>query len=301
MELRHLRYFVAVAEEEHITRAAVKLGMQQPPLTHQIQLLEKELGVQLFYRQSRRIQLSPAGKLFLADARAILNNVEQSVLRVQRFEMGEEGSIRLGFTSSAYMHKITPNLVRTFREKFPLIAIEINEGSSHDLITAIEQEVIDIAFSRSSVSNYLGIHSVPLLNEDLILALPKNHPLCNALDDTLSLSDLANEDFVFYQQITGSGIKETLIEACTNVGFSPKTVRVVYRILGALHVVASGFGIAIVPKSLQTFQNDSIVYKTFHPASVLKVPLSLVYRENTSKLMVKKFLQHAHAYAQEFH
>ena len=148
MELRHLRYFVAVAEEEHMTRAAAKLGIQQPPLSHQIQLLEKELGVQLFFRQSRRIQLSPAGKIFLGDARAILASVDQATQRIQRFDMGEEGSIRLGFTSSASMHQMTPDLVRVFRETYPLITVEIEEGAAHDLINALEQERIDIAFSR---------------------------------------------------------------------------------------------------------------------------------------------------------
>ena len=152
MELRHLRYFVAVAEEEHMTRAAERLGIQQPPLSHQIQMLEKELGVQLFIRESRRIHLSPAGKLFLSDARSILANVDQSVQRVQRFDLGEEGSIRLGFTSSASMHQITPELVRAFREAYPLISVEIEEGAAHDLIHTLEQEGIDIAFSRSSLT-----------------------------------------------------------------------------------------------------------------------------------------------------
>jgi DNA-binding transcriptional LysR family regulator len=103
MELRHLRYFVAVAQEEHMTRAAASLGIKQPPLSHQIKLLEQELGVQLFIRESRLIRLSPAGKVFLGDAREILASVDKATQRIQRFNMGEEGCIRLGFTSSASM------------------------------------------------------------------------------------------------------------------------------------------------------------------------------------------------------
>lgn len=290
MELRHLRYFVAVAEEEHMTRAATKLGIQQPPLSHQIQLLEKELGVQLFFRKSRRIQLSPAGKVFLGDARAILASVDQATQRIQRFDMGEEGSIRLGFTSSASMHQMTPDLVRVFRETYPLITVEIEEGAAHDLINALEQERIDIAFSRSSVKPYPGIASMELLKEDMVIAVPINHPLTKLPNETIRLKDLCDENFIFYQQVNGSGIKESLIEECAKVGFEPRSAQIVYRIIGALHLVASGLGIAIVPKSMQAIQPDSIVYKTFEPNSVITVPLSIAYRDNSSKLTVKRFL-----------
>jgi DNA-binding transcriptional LysR family regulator len=290
MELRHLRYFVAVAQEEHMTRAAAKLGIQQPPLSHQIQLLEKELGVQLFFRQSRRIQLTPAGKVFLGDARAILASVDQATQRIQRFDMGEEGSIRLGFTSSASMHQMTPDLVRVFRETYPLITVEIEEGAAHDLINALEQERIDIAFSRSSVKPYPGIASMELLKEDMVIAVPVNHPLTNLPNETIRLKDLCDENFIFYQQVNGSGIKESLIEECAKVGFEPRSAQIVYRIIGALHLVASGLGIAIVPKSMQAIQPDSIVYKTFEPDSVITVPLSIAYRDNSSKLTVKRFL-----------
>jgi len=290
MELRHLRYFVAVAQEEHMTRAAAKLGIQQPPLSHQIQLLEKELGVQLFFRQSRRIQLTPAGKVFLGDARAILASVDQATQRIQRFDMGEEGSIRLGFTSSASMHQMTPDLVRVFRETYPLITVEIEEGAAHDLINALEQERIDIAFSRSSVKPYPGIASMELLKEDMVIAVPVNHPLTKLPNETIRLKDLCDENFIFYQQVNGSGIKESLIEECAKVGFEPRSAQIVYRIIGALHLVASGLGIAIVPKSMQAIQPDSIVYKTFEPDSVITVPLSIAYRDNSSKLTVKRFL-----------
>lgn len=290
MELRHLRYFVAVAQEEHMTRAAAKLGIQQPPLSHQIQLLEKELGVQLFFRKSRRIQLSPAGKVFLGDARAILASVDQATQRIQRFDMGEEGSIRLGFTSSASMHQMTPDLVRVFRETYPLITVEIEEGAAHDLINALEQERIDIAFSRSSVKPYPGIASMELLKEDMVIAVPINHPLTKLPNETIRLKDLCDENFIFYQQVNGSGIKESLIEECAKVGFEPRSAQIVYRIIGALHLVASGLGIAIVPKSMQAIQPDSIVYKTFEPNSVITVPLSIAYRDNSSKLTVKRFL-----------
>lgn len=301
MELRHLRYFVAVAQEEHMTRAAAQLGIQQPPLTQQIQILEKELGVKLFIRESRRIYLSPAGRVFLTDAQAILASVEQAIHRVQRFELGEEGNIRLGFTSSASMHQMTPDLVRTFRQTYPLISLDIEEGAAHDLIHALAQEKIDIAFSRSSVKPYPGIASIELLKEDMVIAIPMHHPLSTTPNGILSLKDLRDENFIFYQQVNGSGIKELLISECAKEGFEPKSAQVVYRIMGALHIVASGLGIAIVPKSMQAIQPESVVYKTFHPNSVLTVPLSLAYRENSSKIAVQRFLVLAHEFTKNWY
>jgi DNA-binding transcriptional LysR family regulator len=300
MELRHLRYFVTVAEEEHMTRAASKLGIQQPPLSQQIQSLEKELGVSLFIRKSRRIELSPAGKVFLGDARDILARAEQSIQRIRRFEMGEEGSIRLGFTSSASMHQMTPDLVRRFREVFPLISVEIEEGAAHDLINGLEQERIDIAFSRSSVQPYPGIASIELLKEDMVIAVPINHPLSATPNGVLKLIDLKEENFIFYQQVNGSGIKENLLKECQGVGFEPKSIEIVYRIIGAIHLVASGLGIAIVPKSMQSIQPDSVSYKTFDPNYTLTVPLSIDYRENASKLTVKRFLSLSDAFTKEW-
>jgi hypothetical protein len=300
MELRHLRYFVTVAEEEHMTRAASKLGIQQPPLSQQIQSLEKELGVSLFIRKSRRIELSPAGKVFLGDARDILARTEQSIQRIRRFEMGEEGSIRLGFTSSASMHQMTPDLVRRFRETFPLISVEIEEGAAHDLINGLEQERIDIAFSRSSVKPYPGIDSIELLKEDMVIAVPINHSLSSKPNGVLKLIDLKDENFIFYQQVNGSGIKENLLKECQRVGFEPKSIEIVYRIIGAIHLVASGLGIAIVPKSMQSIQPDSVSYKTFDINHTLTVPLSIAYRENASKLTVKRFLSLSDAFTKEW-
>ena len=256
--------------------------------------------MKLFLRESRRIRLSPAGRVFLTDAQAILASAEQAVLRVQRFELGEEGNLRLGFTSSASMHQMTPDLVRTFRHTYPLIQLDIEEGAAHDLMNALAQEKIDVAFSRSSVKPYPGIASVELLKEDMVIAIPMNHPLSSIPNGVLSLKDLRNENFIFYQQVNGSGIKESLINECAKVGFEPKSAQVVYRIMGALHIVASGLGIAIVPKSMKAIQPDSVVYKTFHPNSVLTVPLSLAYRENSSKLAVKRFLTLAHDFTNDW-
>jgi DNA-binding transcriptional LysR family regulator len=129
-----------------------------------------------------------------------------------------------------------------------------------------------------------------LLKEDMVIAIPVNHPLAQVQNETIHLKDLRDEHFIFYQQVNGSGIKEFLIEECTKAGFEPKSAQNVYRIIGALNLVASGLGIAIVPKSMQGIQPNSIAYKTFDPNSVMRVPLSIAYRNHSSKLTVKRFL-----------
>jgi len=125
----------------------------------------------------------------------------------------------------------------------------------------------------------------------MVIAIPMNHHLSRVPNDVLRLIDLKDENFIFYQQVNGSGIKESLIEECAKVGFEPKSAQIVYRIIGAIHIVASGLGISIVPRSMQAIQPDSVIYKTFHPDSALTVPLSLAYRENSSKQTVKRFLK----------
>ena len=173
MELRHLRYFVAVAEEEHMTRAAARLSIQQPPLSQQIKALEQELGVILFTRLGKRIALNAAGKLFLSEAREILNRVDEAQQRVRRFDLGEEGRMRVGYTSSASLHELTPAIIRAFRATHPLMSLEIEEGAAHDLLCALEEERIDAAFVRSSVDQYATLECITLDREKMVVAMKK--------------------------------------------------------------------------------------------------------------------------------
>src|SRR5436305_8633252 len=162
MELRHLRYFVAVAEERHVTRAAERLGIQQPPLSQQIRALETELDVQLFRRKPRGVELTQAGEALLAEARGILDRVEHAGAAARRTARGEAGRIGLGFTSSASFHPFVPRAIRAFREAHPLLALTLDEGGTAELVEALRAETIDAAFVRSPIGQALGlaVHSV---------------------------------------------------------------------------------------------------------------------------------------------
>src|ERR1700754_75427 len=204
MELRHLRYFIAVAEEKHVTRAAERLGIQQPPLSMQIRALEQELDVQLFRRQPRGVELTDAGVAFLDRARVILDQVDRAVATTRRTARGEEGRVVVGFTSSAPFHPFVPRVLRAFREAAPLVSLVLEESGSSELVQGVHNEEVDAAFIRSPVADVVGLVVRPLLEEDMLVALPVGHPLAvdvasdgSGLDlPALPLASLASETFI---------------------------------------------------------------------------------------------------------
>lgn len=290
MELRHLRYFVAVAEEEHITRAAAHLGIQQPPLSQQISALEQELGVKLFTRAARAIRLNAAGKVFLSDARRILASVNDAVVRVQQFDKGNEGTVRVGFTSSASMHPRAQAIVQHFRARYPLVSMQIEEGANHDLLHMVEQERLDFAFVRSDADRYAMLDCKCLLHEEMMLAIPKGHPFAAEPAMPLTFGALRGEALVYYRQVNGSGIGAMLTDACRAAGFEPRIVEETPRIISTLQMVAAGFGCAVVPRSLRLFCNPSVVYRDFVSGTAFTVPLNLAYRRQGDAETLRQFL-----------
>jgi DNA-binding transcriptional LysR family regulator len=288
MELRHLRYFVAVAEEEHMSRAAQRLNIQQPPLSKQIQLLEQELGVTLFLRQPRKITLNAAGKVFLSDARRILAMSREAVDRVRQFNLGEEGSVRVGFTSSASMNPVTLSILERFRRSYPLVSLKIEEGANHDLLYLVEQERLDVAFVRSETKRYPGLTERTLMHERMSVALPRDHELC-ALEE-IDLETLASVPLVVYRQANGSGIGDLLIGAMAQRGLAPNIVEETQRILGALNLVAAGFGVSAVPSSIEALRLPNVVYRPLGGAGSFTVPLNVAHRKNILVESIRRFL-----------
>lgn len=290
MELRHLRYFVAVAEDEHITRAAARLGIQQPPLSQQIRNLEAELGVNLFARSPRKVTLNAAGKVFLSDARRILALVNEATQRVRQFELGMEGALMLGLTSSASMHPQTLAIIGKFRSRFPLVSLQIEEGANHDLLNLVEQERMDVAFVRTPVTRYPTLTSLQLSQETMMAAIPASHLLA-ADTGPLDMAALKDQSIVFYRQTNGSGIGESLLAAFERQGFRPHIVSETQRIISAINMVAAGFGIAVVPKTMQSFSIRSVIYSHLTAASSFTVPLNVAYRRQADAETLRRFLR----------
>src|SRR5262245_19348188 len=180
MELRHLRLFIAVAEEGHITRAAERLGMQQPPLSQRIKAIERELDVQLFRRKARGVELTDAGRTFFEHARTTLSHFDHTFESTRRTARGEQGRISVGFTTSAAFHPLVPRVIREFRESFPLVSVLLEETGPIDLIERMGQDRIDVAFIRTPVASPEGFVVNPLLEEPMVLALPSGHALARS-------------------------------------------------------------------------------------------------------------------------
>lgn len=293
MELRHLRYFIAVAEEGHVTRAAERLGMQQPPLSQQIRALERELDVQLFRRKPRGVELTDAGRALLSDARAILAHIDHAFATTRRTARGEQGRVAVGFTSSAPFHPFVPRVIRAFREAFPLVSLTLAESGTTELIEDLRAERVDAAFIRTPVADPAGLAVDPLLEEAMLVALPSQHALASSAGAEatgIALRRLGSETFIVYRRPSGPGLYDAIIAACHAAGFSPLIGQEAPRIVSTLNLVAVGLGISLVPASLQRMRLDGVTYRRLIGAVQPKAPLHLATRRGDPSPVVRRFL-----------
>ena len=290
MELRHLRYFVAVAEEGSVTRAAERLGIQQPPLGLQIRALEDELGVQLFDRQPKRLSLNAAGAVFLDRARQVLSVTEEAVEHVRRFDRGERGRLTVGFTSSASLHHLTPHLMRAFRQAYPLVQLEVEESETYGLILALEQRRIDAAFLHIGTEGFAGLNSTVLAQEDMVVAIPSDHPLAQGPALPIELSMLSGQDLVVYRRPDGPGMFDGIMRAFAAAGVTPRVTDVVHRLIAAINLVAGGRGLTLVPGSIQVLHRQAVTYRSLAPGALPPLPLYLAYRRDEELALVRNFI-----------
>lgn len=289
MELRHLRYFVAVADEGHVTRAAERLGIQQPPLSQQIQALERELDVQLFRRMPRGVELTPAGRTFYGEAKAILIRAAEAAEAARRAARGEAGRIGLGFTSSASFHPFVPRAIRAFRDAHPLVAFALEESGTTELVEALRTEQIDAAFIRSPIGAAAGVAVHPVLDEPMVVALPSGHSLAGPAVP-LPLAALARETFILYRRPVGPGLHDAIIAACDRAGFSPTIGQEAPRMLSTLSLVAAGLGVSLVPASMSRLEAEGVAYRPLAGSAQLRAPLNLAYRRGESSAAVHGFI-----------
>ncbi|WP_061241968.1 LysR family transcriptional regulator [Ectopseudomonas composti] len=300
MELRHLRYFVMVAEERHFTRAAARLNMQQPPLSQQIRALEQELGFELFIRHAKGVDLTVGGEVFLREARDILVRVQQGGLKAARAAQGIEGTLRLGFTSSAASHPLIPKIIRRYREDYPGVDIALNEGSARVLTDNVVSERVDIGILRAPVADPAGVAYHRLLNEELLLTLPVGHRLL-AGKGPVSLRDLADEPLILVRRPGAPGMYANFLQACRNAGFEPNVAFEVERMLTNVSLVAAGAGVSVVPASMRGFHEHSVAYRSIRDAKPrLVAPITLVCRELHQSPQVANFIALARELGAEY-
>src|SRR5258708_5612744 len=235
MELRHLRYFIAVAEEGHITRAAERLGMQQPPLSQRIKAIERELDVRLFLRKARGVELTEAGRVFLDNARAMLAQHDRTFESTRRAARGEQGRLCVGVMPTVPFHPFVPFVIRAFRSDFPLVSLTLDECLRTEAIERLQNEQMDVAFFRAALTEPRNLVVNPLLVEPMVVALPRGHRLARSESSAaLSLKDLAGETFIFYARQLGPAFYEATMAACLKAGFSPRLGQEAPRITSAL-------------------------------------------------------------------
>lgn len=257
MELRHLRYFVAVAEERSFTRAAQRLHIAQPPLSRQIQQLEQLLGAQLFERNSRPLKLTETGRFFYQHAAQLLaqmDELESMARRVGKIER----SLSVGFVGST-LYGMLPKIIRRYRQLHAEVELSLHEMSTMDQIAALKEGRIDVGFGRIRLDDP-GIRRVVLREERMIVALPLGHPLCEA-KAALSLRDLLKETLIIFPKSPRPSYADQVLAAFHDRALKPSHVLETRELQIALGLVAAGEGVSIVPKSVYGLKRDDIAYK----------------------------------------
>lgn len=297
IELRRLRYLVAVAEEGHITRAAERLGIQQPPLTRQIRALETEWGVQLFERHPRGMRPTEAGRVAVEAARDILERAGRLGDTARRAARGEQGRLAIGYTSSGAFHPFVSQQIRSFREARPGVLLALAEDGTPELVQGLRDERLDAAFVRSTSSDAAGLRLEPLFAEEMVAALPAGHPLA-ATGARLALGALSEETFVFYRRPTGPGLYDAIVSACLAAGFSPTVGQEAPRMTSTLSLVAAGLGVSIVPASMQRMNVEGVAFAQLREDTRLAAPLLLATRRGDRSSLVERFRSEVRAAAE---
>ncbi|GAA0529049.1 LysR family transcriptional regulator [Saccharopolyspora subtropica] len=285
MELRHLRYFVAVAETRHFGRAAKQLNMAQPPLSQAIRQLEAELGAELFTRTTRQVQLTPAGAAFRDDALRILKSLDDAARRVRRVAEGCHGVLRLGLTGSAsYRH--LPRLAHIVQRELPGVELEIHS----DMLTAAQEKAllqnsIDVGLLRPPTREDGIVHRT-VAREPLVLVLPVDHPLAG--EPEVSMARLRGERFIMYAAALRSVVNDAVVRSCLAAGFYPQCAHEIGEASIQVALVAAGLGVALAPASVQSIPLEGVVFAAVPDAAT--VELALAWRADDDSPLLRNLL-----------
>lgn len=290
VELRQLRYFVAVAEELHFRRAAARLHISQPPLSQQIHQLETEIGCSLLARTRRRVELTPAGEAFLHDARVILGELEGAVATAQRIGSGQTGRLRVNFVGSALL-SIVPGAVQRFRTARPNVEIQIRERPTVDQIRAVIAGVVDVGLVRPPFDALNELRAVVVLRERTVAALPTDHPLTRLR--RVPLRRLAAEPLVLFPRSQAPGFHDLLISSLAATGTTPRVVQYAPEMTTIVGLVAAGMGFSLVPASVSRLGLDGVSYRPV--AGAPRSELIAITRADDESPLVQTFIERARA------
>jgi DNA-binding transcriptional LysR family regulator len=291
MELRHLKYFVVLAEELNFTKAAARLRISQPPLTAQIHTLEEELDLRLFTRTKHKVELTRAGRIFLAEARLTLSQAQRTRKLASQLASGSIGEVRVGFTLSAALNPAVPRILYHFRTENPAINLALQEMLTARQLECLSGNQLDVGFCRELISAVppAEINIEKIIQERFVAVIPSQHRL--AKQNGVSLEDCADEPFVFFTPALGVGLYEKVIALCGKAGFKPRVVQEANGVIAIVGLVASGIGISILPESVKSIALEGVVYRPLqHPDAV--IPLMLAFRKSENAPAVSRFVAH---------
>ncbi|WP_368919448.1 LysR family transcriptional regulator [Citrobacter sp. RHB21-C01] len=257
IELRHLRYFVAVAEELHFGRAAARLNISQPPLSQQIQMLEQHVGARLLARTNRSVALTAAGKQFLADCRQILAQVDDAAARAARLHQGEAGELRIGFTSSAPFIRAVSDTLSLFRQHYPDVHLQTREMNTREQLTPLGEGALELGLMRNTPLPETLQYEV-ILHEPLMAMIPRAHRL--AQKPVVTLAELAKEPFVFFDPHVGTGLYDDILGLMRRYNLSPVITQEVGEAMTIIGLVAAGLGVSILPASFKKVQLNEMCW-----------------------------------------
>ena len=288
MELRQLRYFVAVAEELHFRRAAARLHVSQPPLSHQIRALEAEMGCVLLNRTRRRVELTPSGAAFLRDARSLLAGLDAAVATARRVEAGQTGRLRVDFVGSALL-SVVPEIVHSFREARPGVEVELRERPTVDGLRGVLDGTVDVGLVRAPIEATDELRAVSVLRERTVAALPAGHPL--AALRRIPLRRLAAEPLVLFPRDQAPGFHDLLIQSLAATGVHPRVVQYAPETLTIIGLVAAGIGVSLGAESIARLALDGVTYRPVTGAP--DAELLAVARAGDDSPLVAAFIAHA--------
>lgn len=286
IEIRHLKYFVAVVEEMSFRRAALRLHISQPPLSRQVQQLEQELGVELFSRKGRGVELTPTGHLFFTESKNILALTEQAIEKTQLAGRGQIGQLDVGVFGSAVLDVI-PKLISEFRRSFPRVNIVLHDMNKIEQLQALRDGRLTIGFSRF-VWDEPDILKESVLCEHLFIAHNSQDNMGG--EDDLSISSLKNWPIIIYPRNPRPSFADRVIELCRSRGFEPNIVQEVDDVVTAIALVSSGFGVCVVAQSATNLQMPNVVFRRLERSKETLVELFCQYLSNNTSPILSSFL-----------
>jgi len=288
MELRHVRSFVAVAEELHFGRAAKRLGIAQPPLSQQIKRLEAELGVVLFHRTRRRVELTEAGRALLEEGRRLLAQAERTEQAAQRAHRGEVGRLEVGFVGSATYGPL-PAILRAYRAAYPDVDLGLRQLTTAEQVAALLEGGIGVGLLRPPAPAAVGVLAVETVQrEEVLVALPQSHLLADWR--RIPAAELAEEPFVLFPRAAGPGLYDQIVAICGRAGFVPTVAQEATEMATIIGLVAGGLGVSLVPASVRRLARPDVAFRPLDPPTPPALELAVAWRRGDPSAVLRGFL-----------